>query len=53
MGPYTKSEPYTPWIDNLHGEIRMVGILDSDGDEICIVLESQADDLLSHLNRGQ
>lgn len=51
MGPYTKDEPYTAYIDALHGEIRMVGILDADGDEICIVPESQADDLLSHLNR--
>ena len=50
---YTKDEAYTPWIDNLHGEIRMVGIRDPDGDEICIVPESRADALLSHLNRGQ
>lgn len=49
---YTKDEPYTPYIDSLYGEIRMVGILDPDGNEICIVPEAQADGLLSHLNRN-
>lgn len=34
------------------GDLRMVEILDPDGDEVGFVLESCAEAILSHLNRN-
>lgn len=39
------------WQDEEGNDVLMAAILDPDGDQICVVPESAADGLLSHLNK--